>query len=267
MTTAPKEFYDKEFAGVRYAHYGRPEAHPFFAELSRRVDQFGLADQRCLEIGCGRGYLQDVVHDCTGFDLSESVRACLHKPFVQGDATHLPFLDGSFDAIWTYAALEHVPQPELALAEMRRVLRDGGILLLAPAWQCRPWAAAGLAVRSYHDLSFRLKIEKALLPVRDSVLYRALFILPRRALGWLMHRVARHAARHPTAFRYRVLRPNYQEPLCADSDAVNHMDPYEAILWFTSRGDECLSHTTALRRFFVRTGCVVFRIRKQTAHE
>jgi SAM-dependent methyltransferase len=202
--------------------------------------------------------LQDVAADYTGFDLSDSVREYLHKPFVQGCATALPFADNSFDCIWTYATLEHVPRPEQALAEMRRVLRDGGILLLAPAWQCRPWAAAGLAVRPYRELPLRLRLEKAMIPVRDSVLYRALFILPRRLVRLLCHCLRRR----PTSFRYRVLRPNYERFWCSDSDAVNHMDPYEAILWFTSRGDECLSHTTALRRFLVRTGCLVFRVRK-----
>ena len=40
------------------------------------------------------------------------------------------------------------------------------------------------------------------------------------------------------------------------------MDPYEAILWFITRGDECLSHPTAMSQFFVRTGRLIFRIHK-----
>jgi len=253
-----KDFYDKAFTGSGYAHYPGPGAHPFLPALTDLVRCLGLANQRSLEVGCGRGYLQDAVEDYTGLDLSDSVRQYLHRPFVQGCATELPFADGSFGCLWTYAALEHILRPETALAEMRRVLRDGGVLLLAPAWQCRPWAAAGLAIRPYGELPLRLKLEKAMVPIRDSVPYRALFILPQRVVRLLGYLVRRQ----PTPFRYRVLKPNYEHFWGSDSDAVNHMDPYEAILWFASRGDECLSHTTAVGRFLVRTGCLVFRVRK-----
>jgi len=47
-----------------------------------------------------------------------------------------------------------------------------------------------------------------------------------------------------------------------DGDAVNCMDPFEAILWHVSRGDVCLSHPTGRSQFLVRTNGIVFRIRK-----
>ncbi len=49
----------------------------------------------------------------------------------------------------------------------------------------------------------------------------------------------------------------------ADADAVNSMDPYEAILWFVTRGDACLSHPTPWSQFLVRTGGLIFRIHKR----
>ena len=48
----------------------------------------------------------------------------------------------------------------------------------------------------------------------------------------------------------------------ADSDAVNSMDPYEAILWFKSRGDEVLHPPTPLAQFMVRNGHIAIRVRK-----
>ena len=45
------------------------------------------------------------------------------------DATELPFADASFDAVTCLEALEFMPRPKLALAEMIRVLRPGGALL------------------------------------------------------------------------------------------------------------------------------------------
>ena len=48
---------------------------------------------------------------------------------LQQDASELPFADGSFDGVTCLEALEFMPRPQAALAEMIRVLRPGGLLL------------------------------------------------------------------------------------------------------------------------------------------
>jgi hypothetical protein len=45
----------------------------------------------------------------------------------------------------------------------------------------------------------------------------------------------------PTRLRYGRLKPNYEKYWVRDSDAVNSIDSHEAMLWFLSRGDECLN--------------------------
>ena len=50
---------------------------------------------------------------------------------VVGDAHHLPYADGSVDAIFCEAVLEHLERPDAAVAEMRRVLRRGGQVFAA----------------------------------------------------------------------------------------------------------------------------------------
>ncbi len=62
----------------------------------------------------------------------------------------------------------------------------------------------------------------------------------------------------PTCFRYGRLAPNYEHYWMSDSDAVNSMDPFEAILWFESRGDRCLTYPTWQSSLLVRTGALVF---------
>ncbi len=61
--------------------------------------------------------------------------------FVAGDATRLPFADGSFDAVAISFGLRNVHDPDAALAEMRRVTRHGGRLVVCefshPSWA--PW--------------------------------------------------------------------------------------------------------------------------------
>jgi len=212
---------------------------------------------RVLEIGAGTGGLQDLVCTYVACDISTTAARFFHKPFVAASATDLPFADNSFDAIWTINTIEHVPNPEKAFVETRRVLRPEGRLFLYPAWYTRRWSAQGYAVRPYADLGFEGKLIKASIPIRDARLFRAMCTFPVR-LSRLFEYLTRQ---HPTAFHYRPLVPNYTHFWVPDSDAINSLDPFEAILWFTSRGDRCLSHRTIGRQFFVRVGPVVLQVK------
>jgi SAM-dependent methyltransferase len=51
--------------------------------------------------------------------------------FTRGDALALPFLDASFDVVVSRFALHHFEEPDRLLAEMRRVTRPGGQLMVA----------------------------------------------------------------------------------------------------------------------------------------
>ncbi len=54
---------------------------------------------------------------------------------LRGDATRLPFADGSFDGVITSEVLEHIQDDVAALAEMARVLRPGGVFAATvPSW-------------------------------------------------------------------------------------------------------------------------------------
>lgn len=258
MTQDPKSFYNKQFLGTEYSIAREPDEHSSYPVLKYFVEEYDLQNKKCLEVGCGRGAFQDIVPDYTGLDLSIAVQHLIRKPFCAGSASELPFKDNCMHAIWTRAVFEHVPDPEKAMAEIRRVLKDGGLLLFAPAWQCRPWAAEGYAVRPYGDFDWRGKLIKASIPVRDSVLFRSCLIFPRRALRTLRY----FLKKRPLRFKYRKLVPNYDRFWTSDSDAVCSMDPYEAILWFVSRGDTCVSYRSWTSKFFVRTGPIVFRIQK-----
>jgi SAM-dependent methyltransferase len=251
------DFYNREYGGELYAPTTKAKDHPFYATLEAFIGGWGLAKKRCLEIGCGRGAFQDVVQDYTGVDVAESVRPFLRKPFFQSSATSLPFSNNTFDVAWSYTVLEHIATPEAALSEMRRVLKPGGLLLLFPAWQCRSWNAQGYPVRPYSDFNFYGKLIKVSVPIRDSVLFRSLYIFPRRVL-----RLTSFLCSRPTRFRFKRLEPNYSQYWMSDSDAVCSMDPYEAILWFTSRKDACLNYPTPAEQFFVRTGHLIFKIQK-----
>lgn len=223
------------------------------------VDRYELHDAKVLEVGSGTGYLQDVVDDYTGLDIASSVAPHYHKPFVAATATAMPFADNTFDAAWSIWVLEHIPNPEAALMEMRRVLKPGGLLYLMPAWDVKPWAAQGYEARPYDDLTAGGKIVKASIPIRNTLPFWFAATVPARAIRSVA------TASGPTRLHYRRLTPNYAQYWQADSDAVNSLDFVETAMWFESRGDDCLNCPTGVRRLLQPSGLAVpliLRIRK-----
>lgn len=83
-----------------------------------------------LDAGAGRGAYRDMLlryaDEYVGIDVGAS-----SATGVVGDAQRLPFADDSFDTVFCSQVLEHVPEPWLALAEFRRVLKPGGALILS----------------------------------------------------------------------------------------------------------------------------------------
>lgn len=254
----PREFYEAQYRGERYAAYASPATHPFRRELEALLVRSGNAEGSWLEVGCGRGWLQDAVADYVGVDIAETVAAFLNKPFYCAPAEKLPFADNRFDGIWSYAVLEHVENPEQGLAEMRRVLKPGGILLLAPAWHCRPWAGLDYAWKSYGELSWRDRLRKAAIPLQNALVIRALVAFPCRIVRWVGYLLSRR----PTRFLSRRLIPNYSDYKIVDADARHALDPFEAVLWFRSRGDRILSPAGWWRGLFARAGTLVVEVRK-----
>ena len=250
------EFYQRVYRAAGYADVNAAEEHFAYRELLQFVATFDLHDRKCLEVGCGRGPFQDLVADYTGVDLSDSVGPFLHKPFIACDATRLPFADRTFDALWSITVLEHIPDPEAALDEMRRVLKPGGLLFLKPAWHCRPWICEGIPVRAYRELTWRQKWIKVTLPIRNSLAVRAATAVPVRIAHWLRNLFTKGAA--PLSFRR--LPANYETFWMADSDAAVSLDPFDVILWFQSRGDCVLSHPSFKAAFMSRHEPLIVRI-------
>jgi SAM-dependent methyltransferase len=99
---------------------------------------------RVVEVGCGPGPVARAlaarkgVTEVVGVDPSrifiakarELGRELPNLRFLEGDAQALPLDDGSYDVVVFHTTLCHVLDPELALAEARRVLRLGGQLAI-----------------------------------------------------------------------------------------------------------------------------------------
>lgn len=252
---------DEEYVAKARAHAKTAGIPQIIASF---VHRSGVAQGRVLEVGAGSGLLQDVVERYTGIDVSSRAGRFFHKPFVEGSATQLPFRDGTFDAVWSIWVLEHVSNPEQALTEIRRVVKDGGYILLRPAWSCDPWAADGYEVRPYSDFSLKGKVVKASIPIRRSRWYLLFYSRQIRLLRTILTKLGGR----PSRFHFRRLKPNYSRYWVTDSDAVVSLDFFEMILWFSSRGDECLNSPSLVAFLFGRLGqlseTLVVRVHKAT---
>jgi SAM-dependent methyltransferase len=102
--------------------------------LARRLLRRSLAERagyvqgRMLDVGCGAQPYRELfprVERYVGLDHPGPPR-----PDVCGDGLALPFRAGSFDSVLCNQVLEHVPEGATLMAEIARVLRPGGVLLL-----------------------------------------------------------------------------------------------------------------------------------------
>ncbi len=100
----------------------------------------GLAQaRRVLDVGCGQGAVTADLASCTAGDvvaldldarLARRARS-LGLRVLQADGRRLPFADGSFDVAACNLVLLWSPEPETVVAEMARVVRPGGTVLLS----------------------------------------------------------------------------------------------------------------------------------------
>ena len=92
--------------------------------------------RRIVDIGCGRGGFVALcwreLGGAIGLDNERAAgRICREQglPFVLADAEHLPFAGASLDAVRAKEIIEHLPDPQPMLREIRRALRPGGLFL------------------------------------------------------------------------------------------------------------------------------------------
>jgi ubiquinone/menaquinone biosynthesis C-methylase UbiE len=171
--------------------------------LAEHVRDFVLpaGDERALDAGTGAGALAlalaPIVREVVGIDPVPELLALGREraatfgnvELVEGDATDLPFADGAFDLTATLRTLHHVPHPERVVAELTRVTRRGGRVLVAdqlgPADPAEA-AAVGRFERARDPSHTRLLAEAELhelFQANGLALLRERFDDERRALG------------------------------------------------------------------------------------
>lgn len=122
----------------------RNEADPAYSRRARRMMEYlELQDgDTVLDCGCGYGFypllMSKLRPTMTIVGIDEALDRLQvgqeHTPiasFVNGDGQGLPFADNSFDKILLSEVLEHIPDQQAALKELRRILKPNGILAIS----------------------------------------------------------------------------------------------------------------------------------------
>jgi SAM-dependent methyltransferase len=173
------------------------------SELDERLSAIAdlVAAQRpaqVLDIGCGQGVLLDALSSSLPEAVLVGIDAVPPPPTarwtgVTGDiASHLPFASGAFDVVVAGEVIEHVPVPDLMLAEIRRILRPQGRLVLSTP-NIVSWANRVLVPMGIQPL-FTETSSEVHLGRRWKVLGQGnqaqghLKVFSHRALGELLHR-------------------------------------------------------------------------------
>lgn len=168
---AATEYWETAWAGELRTMEG-----PLEALLARHLPPRG----RVLEAGCGQGHIATGMaawgYDVVGVDLARRALARLRArerdlPLAVADVGRMPFPDRTFDAVVSIGVVEHAEEgPHALLVEHRRVLRDGGVLLVTVphrSWYRRGAEAWHLGVRrrsSYTARGREVQLRRAMVP-------------------------------------------------------------------------------------------------------
>jgi SAM-dependent methyltransferase len=223
---------------------GEPTATPL--NVNYRVDRIArYLSGHWLDFGCADGgydeeLLERGLEAVSGVDveedrISEAKRRNLRNAtYVTFDGSYLPFGDGTFDGTFMNEVLEHVADEDRALAEARRVLKPGGVLVVISPNRWFPIEGHNVTIGP-------------------------LTICPAPLIPWLPERLTHSwtAARNywPSQLESRVRDAGFaiQELgfIWPVLETYRWLPP-KAISWYQQRFRVC-DHTPGLRRFGVST--------------
>ena len=149
---------DEDLVRTEYARLARRYDRRWSLYIQRSVAQTvrrmgARTGERILDVGCGTGYLLRTLLDHVPGLILHGVELCPEMASVArerlpndvvlqtGSADALPFPAASFDMVVSTSAFHYFPDPTTALAEMMRVLRPGGRVVITDwcydYWTCQ----------------------------------------------------------------------------------------------------------------------------------
>jgi len=137
-----RDFFDKiapEWEKIRGSYYDE--------SIKSKIFEMGILDKNytVMDIGCGDGYISRAVarsvNNVIAVDISREMLKSLEEKAkgsgieniqtIESDGQDVPVEDGSIDIIFASMYLHHIEEPDIAVKEMRRLLKPGGMVFLA----------------------------------------------------------------------------------------------------------------------------------------
>ena len=119
--------------------------------LKTLLNAYDYSGKKILDFGCNTGTILipfiEKGYDVVGLDISKNdiykakeylAEDNLQADLVLGDGKNSPIKDNSFDLILAIDLLEHVGDPEKVVAEIWRMLKGGGTVLVTVPWKYHP---------------------------------------------------------------------------------------------------------------------------------
>jgi 2-polyprenyl-3-methyl-5-hydroxy-6-metoxy-1,4-benzoquinol methylase len=186
--TSPQPAMNEIAAYYPAGYYGNPGDRRFppmvealqkalYTQRVRMVESVaGARRGRVLDVGCGRGLLLEAFRrrgwDVQGTELTEKAARYAQQvagvPVEIGQLEEIGFPESHFDAITMWHVLEHVHDPRVVLAEVSRILKPGGVLLVGvPNF-------SGFEARLFKDKWFHLDVPRHVTHLTKTTLKQAL---------------------------------------------------------------------------------------------
>lgn len=142
-----RRVFEQRASTYDYSSLGR-QARSVHPRVLEKLEQ--LEFDTILDVGCGTGTLLSLIMPensnatVSGIDLSsEMIKVAKGKlgektDLRVGDSEELPWTESSFDVVLSTQSFHHYPNPGKVLAEMKRVLKPNGHLIIADVWSPTP---------------------------------------------------------------------------------------------------------------------------------
>jgi methionine biosynthesis protein MetW len=136
------QYNEKHYTDLFEGESGKKYYQSMYIKIRKSIRMFGrMEGAKVLDVGCGDGYISSKIGEGTGakmfgVDISDNALCEARKRGIDAhkvnlDKDKLPFRDGYFDAVFCGDVVEHVFDTERLLAEIHRVLKPKGFLIMS----------------------------------------------------------------------------------------------------------------------------------------